>query len=693
MKKILICILSSFLVSILLTAIVSAEFKDVNKKHWAYNNVNYMVSYGIVNGYEDDTFRPDNNVLRCEWAKLLTTTAFVPTYKNYKTVIENCATDVDVNEWYASYIVSLMPYFDFDEKSNGDGSVSVIFKPEQPATRLEITKSIVIQKGFDVSNPDYTLVTGFKDYSKIPEEDLKYVAVAVEKGIINGFTDKTFRPNANVTRAEAVTILYRAYLKKEEYVEEEEVKPYTMSKLVSADILKDDKYVMAVLDGKNIFYYIDAADNCIYKMNLVDRKKELYFDANKLYIENNEEENYEQYSKFISTQIYYDYQTGKILLNGYFSNYIATGKKPEDKCMYMYVFDITDNTEADIYFVYASDNRYRKGYIHKIEFILDNEYIFLNNGDIVKYDISTGKNTGETFYISGYYHKNFGYVSSQIFKNDIYYVAYPGSMLRKYNYSEGRFTDITEGMYGCDAFGMKIGYYYFWNSNENEFYKLNIKNKLITTLDVTSDFDYLEFSDMGSFTDNNISPFFFVVDDETFIFYDNKMKAYRILEKTPIVEPVVPVPYLVGSDFYKKYEVVSTSKKDDKPAVDTDKKEEASKNNVSEYYRFEGSWVYKKENDSSTISINFSDGKMSVVGVYSTNDAENILFMAYCDEKNISDGKADFSFTDGEGNVIEMTAVMLVLDENDESFDVFGVSLKSVNGEKQANGIYSFKRK
>ena len=51
----------------------------------------------------------------------------------------------------------------------------------------------------------------FKDWASIPSESAEFVAVAIEKGIINGYEDSTFRPNATLTRAEACTMLKRAF--------------------------------------------------------------------------------------------------------------------------------------------------------------------------------------------------------------------------------------------------------------------------------------------------------------------------------------------------------------------------------------------------------------------------------------------------------------------------------------------------
>jgi hypothetical protein len=38
------------------------NFSDVNSTHWAYDEIKAAVNAGIVNGYEDGTFRPDDNI-------------------------------------------------------------------------------------------------------------------------------------------------------------------------------------------------------------------------------------------------------------------------------------------------------------------------------------------------------------------------------------------------------------------------------------------------------------------------------------------------------------------------------------------------------------------------------------------------------------------------------------------------------
>jgi len=41
---------------------VSVPFKDINQKHWAYNNIKIALKYSLINGYTDNTMRPDNCV-------------------------------------------------------------------------------------------------------------------------------------------------------------------------------------------------------------------------------------------------------------------------------------------------------------------------------------------------------------------------------------------------------------------------------------------------------------------------------------------------------------------------------------------------------------------------------------------------------------------------------------------------------
>ena len=55
------------------------NFPDLDSTHWAYTAVQFMVQKGVVKGYDDGTFKPNNSVRRGEFAKMLVLALDLPT--------------------------------------------------------------------------------------------------------------------------------------------------------------------------------------------------------------------------------------------------------------------------------------------------------------------------------------------------------------------------------------------------------------------------------------------------------------------------------------------------------------------------------------------------------------------------------------------------------------------------------------
>jgi antitoxin component of MazEF toxin-antitoxin module len=84
------------------------------------------------------------------------------------------------------------------------------FKPEKPADRLWVAKLLVNALGLESeAQAKMNVELDFKDSNEISAEYIGYVAVAVEKKIVQGYTNNTFRPNKPVTRAELAAFLDR----------------------------------------------------------------------------------------------------------------------------------------------------------------------------------------------------------------------------------------------------------------------------------------------------------------------------------------------------------------------------------------------------------------------------------------------------------------------------------------------------
>ena len=173
------------------------RFWDVPKDHWAFNYIAELVNKGVLAGYEDGSFKPDSTVTRAEWAKIMVLAAGLPANDN-----NVYFTDMG-NHWANAYVNTAKDYL----AAYTDGT----FKPDQAAVREDVTVGMVKLKGYDVSNVDYSYLSQFTDVNSISNSLKAYVAVAVEKDLISGFDDGTFRGQNTLTRAEAATLLWRAF--------------------------------------------------------------------------------------------------------------------------------------------------------------------------------------------------------------------------------------------------------------------------------------------------------------------------------------------------------------------------------------------------------------------------------------------------------------------------------------------------
>ncbi|MFM9329081.1 S-layer homology domain-containing protein [Paenibacillus mesotrionivorans] len=74
-----------------------------------------------------------------------------------------------------------------------------------------MTTAVVRLLGYSLVDSKLAYVDRFKDKDEIWTGFIPYVSIAVEKGIISGYKDNTFRPKIPVSRAEAAYIIWKAY--------------------------------------------------------------------------------------------------------------------------------------------------------------------------------------------------------------------------------------------------------------------------------------------------------------------------------------------------------------------------------------------------------------------------------------------------------------------------------------------------
>ena len=176
-------------------------FEDV-AEHWARDMIVELATVGAVNGYDTDEglfFKPDNSITRGEFAVMLAGFMGLDT-EEYKDA-ESVFTD-EIPAWAEPSVKALNSLGYVSGKETDQG---LVYAPSDKITRAEV--AAIIGRTLDLLEEETELA--FEDAADIPEWAKSYVARLAAVGIISGYEDNTVRPINEVTRAEAVTMLYK----------------------------------------------------------------------------------------------------------------------------------------------------------------------------------------------------------------------------------------------------------------------------------------------------------------------------------------------------------------------------------------------------------------------------------------------------------------------------------------------------
>ena len=196
LKVIVTAIISFVMVTLGTLSFAATTFSDI-EGHWAKTVVEEMAAKGVLNGFEDGTFRPDESVTREQFAKILVETLKIAgNTTNIKFV------DIEEDRWSKDYIYRASRYLTGYE-NNG----KYFFRPTEASVREDVAVAVVQAEGLQTEKPDYTLLNQFSDSGEISEGIKKYVAIAVKNEIMRG-KDGYFDPQGNLTRAEVSQLMY-----------------------------------------------------------------------------------------------------------------------------------------------------------------------------------------------------------------------------------------------------------------------------------------------------------------------------------------------------------------------------------------------------------------------------------------------------------------------------------------------------
>ena len=172
-----------------------AGFSDI-ENHWAKEKIEDFLESGFVDGYGDGTFRPDQDITRAEFCKIINA------YMGYgfsEESGENVSGEIvpniksgETNEWKEKNF----------KLANEKGYLQV-GNVDEKLSREEAF--VALSKVMNLSNIEYEL--NYDDASEISVWAIPAVKALASANHIKGYGGK-LRPKENLTRAELVSVLY-----------------------------------------------------------------------------------------------------------------------------------------------------------------------------------------------------------------------------------------------------------------------------------------------------------------------------------------------------------------------------------------------------------------------------------------------------------------------------------------------------
>lgn len=177
------------------------EFSDLENDHWAYSAIMTMSQKGIINGYGDGTFKPNNSVSRAEFAKMLVKSLDISINEKAKSSF----IDMEDGFWVVPYVEASKQFLTGYSTSNG-----IKFKPNEAAVREDMAVAIVKAKEHKVDKSYEKYLNEYSDKNLVSDELTEYVGTAIKQKVMVGSGEgksKVFKPQAVLTRAEAAVLL------------------------------------------------------------------------------------------------------------------------------------------------------------------------------------------------------------------------------------------------------------------------------------------------------------------------------------------------------------------------------------------------------------------------------------------------------------------------------------------------------
>ncbi|UJF32362.1 fibronectin type III domain-containing protein [Paenibacillus hexagrammi] len=179
-------------------------FADV-KGHWAEAAINDMGSRMVINGVDDRTFLPEQNITRAEFAAMLVRALGLKPNASRASFA-----DVSASSWYSDYVGTAVEYGLV--QGFGDGN----FQPEATITREQAM--VMTAKALRLTNDALpklsgnqvqAIIAGFGDGGASGDWAAESIALLVDRKLVGGVTGNQLAPKDLITRAQAAMMIQR----------------------------------------------------------------------------------------------------------------------------------------------------------------------------------------------------------------------------------------------------------------------------------------------------------------------------------------------------------------------------------------------------------------------------------------------------------------------------------------------------
>ncbi len=178
---------------------VGHKFTDTGD-YWAADYVDFLYNANITTGYSDGTFRPNQNISRAQFAVMLY--RYLKLDESKYADVSLPFADLDTIPEYA--IPAVKALYTEGVISGAEKNGRLYFNPNNALTRAQAAAMIGRTQAKGYALADLT----FTDSGKIPGYADYYIRTMAAQGVINGYSDGSFKPHSNITRGQMAKILY-----------------------------------------------------------------------------------------------------------------------------------------------------------------------------------------------------------------------------------------------------------------------------------------------------------------------------------------------------------------------------------------------------------------------------------------------------------------------------------------------------